>query len=293
MRISSSKRDLVTVASFSKRDSIIYSIGIGCSDLKYLYENHDRFSSFPTIALALTLKGGCMDVQPFPPPFYPTASLAANGPVLDGERLLILHRALKPSETLNMAIIETGKSQTTSGAIVQTCTSLRDTQSGESVATIISNTFYVGVKGVAQTGKLQTLVRPIPTNQPPLWTIEILPQPNQTAIYRLSGDYNPLHIDPDFAKVFGYDMPIMHGLCTLGMATHAVVQTCIAGDESRVYRVGCRFSKPAFPGRALTVEIWEDSAHQSYPFRVRDKMSSSIVIDKAYVDTRVEPLARM
>jgi acyl dehydratase len=293
MRISSSKPVMSSPASFSKRDAIIYSIGIGCKDLKYTYENHENFNSFPTIALALTLKGNCMDVQSFPPPFYPTASLEAKGPVLDGERLLTLHRPLRSSEDLFMTIQETGISQTTSGAIVQTCTSLLDAETSDSVATIISNTFYVGVKGVVPSGKLQTIVRDIPTNEPPRWTIDILSQPNQAAIYRLSGDYNPLHIDPDFAKVFGYDKPIMHGLCTLGMATNAVVQACLKGDESRVYRVGCRFSRPAFPGRTLTVEIWEDIANFSYPFRVRDTISNSIVIDKAYVDTRVESLARM
>jgi acyl dehydratase len=286
MRISPPHLQTGTSAYFSRRDAIIYALGIGCSNLKYLYENQSDFTSFPTIALALTLKGGSVDVQPFPPEFYPVPSVQANGPVLDGERALTLFRPLRGSEKLKMASEETAVSQAASGAIVQTSTILSELESGKPVARIVSNTFYVGVKDAATQGKIQPLIRSLPQSVP-MWSIDVPTHPNQTAIYRLSGDYNPLHIDPEIAQVFGYDMPIMHGLCTLGIATHALVQTCLGGDESRVAQVGCRFSKPFFPGRTLTVEIWKDPSNLSFPFRVKDKSSNTVVIDKAYVDCTV------
>ena len=286
MHISSDTIESRTEAQFSRRDSIIYALGIGCSELKYLYENHPSFVSFPTIALALTLKGGSTDVQPFPPAFYPIATLQAAGPVLDGERLLTLHRPLHSHEKLTMTTREIAVSQAASGAIVQSSTVLSDTVSGHPVATIVSNAFYVGVKEALPHGRIQTLIRGLPMSAPD-WSIDVPTHTNQTAIYRLSGDYNPLHIDPEFAQVLGYDQPIMHGLCTLGIATHAIVQTCLGGDESRVEKVGCRFSKPAFPGRPLTIEIWKGSSPLTFPFRVKDKLSNTVVIDKAYVDSTV------
>ena len=114
----------------------------------------------------------------------------------------------------------------------------------------------------------------------------------QASLYRLSGDYNPLHIDPGFASQFGYDQPILHGLCTLGFATRIVVNTCWKGDSSKVNKIGCRFTKPAYPGRVLVVEMWT-CENNSVSFRVKDKVTGTTVIDQAFVEFNIGPISKL
>ncbi|WP_037604987.1 MaoC/PaaZ C-terminal domain-containing protein [Streptacidiphilus rugosus] len=83
---------------------------------------------------------------------------------------------------------------------------------------------------------------------------------DQALLYRLSGDWNPLHADPDFAKLAGFDRPILHGLCSYGVTLKAVVDTVLAGDASRVRSYSTRFAGIFFPGETLRVRIWQDGA---------------------------------
>jgi acyl dehydratase len=82
--------------------------------------------------------------------------------------------------------------------------------------------------------------------------------PQQALIYRLSGDKNPLHVDPAVAAMAGFDRPILHGLCTFGIACRSVVDTVFGGDVSRVARYGARFSGVVFPGDTVVTSMWED-----------------------------------
>ncbi|MER5950742.1 MaoC/PaaZ C-terminal domain-containing protein [Streptomyces sp. NPDC001904] len=79
----------------------------------------------------------------------------------------------------------------------------------------------------------------------------------QALLYRLSGDWNPLHADPEFAKLAGFDKPILHGLCSYGMTLKAVVDTALDGDVSRVTRYSTRFAGVVFPGETLRVRMWQ------------------------------------
>lgn len=84
---------------------------------------------------------------------------------------------------------------------------------------------------------------------------------NQAALYRLTGDRNPLHVDPATARDGGFERPILHGLCTLGIATRALVHLAAGGDPSRISSIAVRFSAPVYPGEHLRIELWrEDNA---------------------------------
>jgi len=84
---------------------------------------------------------------------------------------------------------------------------------------------------------------------------------DQALLYRLSGDWNPLHADPEFAKLAGFDKPILHGLCTYGMPLKAVVDTVLGGDVARVRSYTTRFAGIVFPGETLRLRMWQDEGH--------------------------------
>ncbi|MGW0991856.1 MaoC/PaaZ C-terminal domain-containing protein [Streptomyces sp. NPDC002523] len=94
-----------------------------------------------------------------------------------------------------------------------------------------------------------------PTREPDR-TVERPVRPDQALLYRLSGDYNPLHADPEFAKLAGFDKPILHGLCTYGITLKAVVDTLLGGDVTRVRSYTTRFAGVVFPGETLRIRMW-------------------------------------
>jgi len=109
----------------------------------------------------------------------------------------------------------------------------------EEVVRIISNTFYRGVSSKFSTSSLQSNTRPVPENHTPDFVVLESTRSDQTLLYRLNGYNNPLHIDRVFAREMGYERPIMHGLCTLGISARIVVTIYLNQDESRVKRLGC------------------------------------------------------
>ncbi len=100
-------------------------------------------------------------------------------------------------------------------------------------------------------------------------TIRQTTRPDQAALYRLLGDRNPLHIDPAVAAAAGFDRPILHGLCTFGIACRAVLQACAELEPARIASIGMRFSAPVLPGDEVTVDLWQDGAIVSFEAAVR------------------------
>ena len=94
---------------------------------------------------------------------------------------------------------------------------------------------------------------------------------DQAILYRLCGDRNPLHIDPEFAKMAGFDRPILHGLCSYGSAARAVLCDLCDYDHTRMKRFDVRFSAPVFPGETLLLDIWEDGSTISFQAKVKER----------------------
>jgi len=88
-------------------------------------------------------------------------------------------------------------------------------------------------------------------------TVDARPSPDQPLLYRLTGDYFALHVDPAFARASGFERPIMHGLCTLGFACRALLQSLIPGEPERTKRIACRFTRPLYPGEPIRTLIWK------------------------------------
>ena len=109
--------------------------------------------------------------------------------------------------------------------------------------------------------------------------------PRAALIYRLSGDYNPLHIDPAVAHVAGFTKPILHGLGTYGIAGHALLKTLCAYDPSRLKRMDVRFSAVVFPGETIRTEIWRTGPGKA-AFRCRLVERDAVVLNNGYAEYR-------
>jgi acyl dehydratase len=97
----------------------------------------------------------------------------------------------------------------------------------------------------------------VPADRPPDLTASLPVSLGQALIYRLAGDYNPLHINPEIARIAGFDRPILHGLASYGMVGRALIKVLCGDDPAKLRRLDLRFTSPVFPGEPLQVEIWK------------------------------------
>jgi len=110
-------------------------------------------------------------------------------------------------------------------------------------------------------------------------------RPEQALIYRLSGDRNPLHVDPKFAARGGFSQPILHGLCTYGVTGRALLQVLCHGDPARFGSMSGRFSRPVLPGESLTVSVWRQDGSDTALFQTT-KQDGTVVIDRGRMRVR-------
>jgi len=108
--------------------------------------------------------------------------------------------------------------------------------------------------------------------------------PQQALIYRLSGDKNPLHADPDFAKMGGFDKPIIHGLCSYGIVCKAIVDKVLGGDVTKVARYQARFAGVGFPGETYLTSYWKEG--DKILIQAKSKERDAIIISNAAITVR-------
>jgi acyl dehydratase len=123
---------------------------------------------------------------------------------------------------------------------------------------------------------------PVPEGKPDI-ELQLPSLPQSALIYRLSGDYNPLHCDPDVARAAGFARPILHGLCTFGMAAHAVLKACCDYDSGRIKSMAMRFTAPVYPGETVAFQIWRAGAQQLH-LRARVVGRDAVVLNGGVVE---------
>jgi acyl dehydratase len=231
---------------------ILYALGVGAGidELDFVYEKNLKV--LPTFA-----------VNPFIPSFLSTFVSEANlnlYTVLHGEQKIILHKAIAPSGTIQTSMVcESIYDKGDSGAIVNVSLESRD-ENGELVfenkAVIVDRSAgnFEGERG-PKTEKINP-----PEGKDPKFCVEYTTSKDQAALYRLSGDKNPLHIDPAFAKKGGFDRPILQGLCSFGIAGRAILQSLCGSDPNRLKSFSVRFMNVAFPGDTLITKGWDVGA---------------------------------
>lgn len=189
--------------------------------------------------------------------------------VVDGERDITFHRPLPVAAAITadssvLGVFDKGKDK---GAVILRQTVLRDDK-GEALATIVASAFARGDGGFGGPSEGQPEPHPTP-KRPPDLTVDIPTRPDQALLYRLCGDRNPLHSDPEFARRAGFDRPILHGMCTYGLSCRAVLQTYADYDPLAFRQHVTRFSAPVFPGETVSFDLWKDGNVISIEGRVK------------------------
>lgn len=268
----------------TSKDCILYSLAIGVSTqdpnhLRYLYENHSDFSMFPTHAMIpgqMTVMSSSVVTSAIPGKTF----LLSN--VLHGEQFLEVFAPLPTSGTIknvcklvdvldkgNNAVVIVGVDSYTEDG-TRLCY-------GEMAAFVINGG---GFGGKRQSQKTIEAVNP-PARNPDV-TVETRTSPDQAALYRLTGDNNPMHIDPDFAALGGFNRPILHGMCTLGISVRCVINH-FANSKGELFKsFKARFAKPVFPGETLKVSMWREK--NRIHFETISVEANQKVITGAYVD---------
>jgi (3R)-3-hydroxyacyl-CoA dehydrogenase / 3a,7a,12a-trihydroxy-5b-cholest-24-enoyl-CoA hydratase / enoyl-CoA hydratase 2 len=205
--------------------------------------------------------------------------------VLHGEQYLEVLDDLGTSGTLITKGVVVDVMDKKSGALLVTECNSYD-PSGKQVIRNQSATFVVGAGNFG--GKSKPSPDVIPTqaapDRSPDFTVDVKTDANQAAIYRLSGDYNPLHIDPNFSSMAGYKIPILHGLCTLGVSVKAVIKKCANNDASLFKAVKTRFTKPVIPGQTLRISMWK--SNRRIHFKTTVVETGNDVLSGGYVDLK-------
>ena len=229
---------------YDDRDVMLYALGVGASELDFVFERNLKV--LPTFAV----------IPGFPAMMGLAATVEINPVMLvHGEQRIKLHKPIPTKGKLTTAGKVTGVYDKGKGALLVVEAETKDDK-GE---VLFANTAGVFVRGAGDFGgeRGPEAGNKAPERAPDK-SVEMQTLPIQAMIYRLSGDRNPLHIDPAFAKMAGYDTPILHGLCTYGHVGRAVLSEYCDNDPARMTGLEVRFSRVVFPGDSITTEMWDE-----------------------------------
>ena len=234
------------VRDYHWKDVILYalSVGAGFSELEYTWEK--SLKVIPTFSVATIFDF-----------FWAVAKNSRLNPrgALHGEQEILFHNPIPASGTFTTnGTITNYYDKGKKGAVVR---GESDTvhSNGKKLFTNVMSIFsrLDGSFGGEESSSRSV---EIPGRNPD-FTVDALTSPDQPLLYRLSGDFFALHVDPDFAKASGFERPIMHGLCTFGFACRALLKCLIPGEPERTARMACRFTRPLYPGEPIRTLIWK------------------------------------
>lgn len=282
---------------YSERDTMLYALSLGLgndpldeSALPFVYEGAEGgLRALPSLAVVLGYPG-----------FW--AREPDTGidwvKVLHGEQRMRIHRPLPASAKV------VGKSRVThitdkgadKGAVVVTERRIESTH-GDLLATLQSVSFLRGDGGYSKQSAGQSGGQPSDDSLPPLpstpsdrapdFSDTQITRPESALLYRLMGDFNPLHADPSVAHKAGFERPILHGLASYGLVTRAILRQCCANDSARLAALNIRFAAPVFPGETLITEIWRVPGQPSQlQLRARVPERDKVVLSHGFAELR-------
>jgi acyl dehydratase len=260
---------------YTAKDSILYALGLGYGEipddpaqLQFVYEK--GLKAVPSACVVLAHPGFWVN-EP---------SLGIDWiKILHGEQSFEIVKPLPASGSVRgeyevTAVEDKGVEK---GAVMYVTKRLFEVETNELIASVGSVYMLRGDGGQGAFGTPPPPPEPLPASAPDI-VYELKTLPQSALIYRLSGDLNPIHADPAAAAKAGFPRPILHGLCSMGLATRALIATVAGNDPARLRSASLRFSKPVFPGETLRVEIF--GTGENFRFRAVAVERDVVVLDR-------------
>ncbi len=261
------------------RDCMLYALGVGvgtrpdaAEDLPFVYE--EDLQVFPSM----------VNVMSHPGAWVKEAELGIDWvKLLHGEQSFTSLKPLRPDQTYvgSYRVVDVIDKGVGKGAMLYLEKTLVEKSSGEPVSLVRSTYVLRGDGGCGSTTQTAPSLRSAPA-RPPDSSIALTTLPQAGLIYRLSGDYNPIHASPAIARKAGFERPILHGLCTLGVATRAILQACCGGQQTRLRSLQLRFSAPVYPGETIQTELWQETGGVS--FRATVEARQAVVLNNGFAE---------
>ena len=274
----------VITHAYSQRDTMLYALGIGmgtdpldAQQLPFVYEKSLR--AVPSMAAVLGAPG--MD--------WRDEGMGVDWvKLVHGEQRIRIFRPLPVAATLTATnkIVSLTDKGVGRGAVMSVERVMYEQGNSAPLASTTQIAFLRGdggfsaASGVSDPGP--ALLPGAPKTAPD-YEVELPSLPQSALIYRLSGDYNPLHVDPEVAGAAGFTKPILHGLCTFGMAAHAVLKACVGYDTERIKSMAMRFTAPVYPGESVLFQIWRASSQRLH-LRARIAAREVVVLNSGLIE---------
>jgi acyl dehydratase len=260
--------------SWTSKDALLYAVGVGAGlgdplrELSFTTENSQDIEQqvLPTYGVLIAQAGRGRSLGTFD-----------RAMLVHAEQSVELHEPLPVEGSVRTVSTVTGIYDKGSGALVVAENVALDAATGRPLVTTRGGTFIRGEGGFGgERGRDEPWE--VPEREPDHHVVYET-RPEQALVYRLSGDRNPLHVDPTFAARGGFQRPILHGLCTYGVTGRALLHALCDSDPGQFRAMYGRFSAPVLPGESLTVSIWVDPAGGSAQFRTA-REDGTVVIDR-------------
>ncbi|MDP6414894.1 MAG: MaoC/PaaZ C-terminal domain-containing protein [Gammaproteobacteria bacterium] len=264
--------------TYTGKDCMLYALGVGMgidpldeNCLRFVYE--DGLKVLPSQSVMMAHPGFWAKEEDLDLDWVK---------VLHAGQEIILHKPLPISGTVEATnrITEVADKGEKIGALIVSDRIVRDVETGEDLCTLVTTILARGNGGFGGNRKSVPKTDVVPSRNPDeICDLPTLPQ--QALIYRLSGDFNPLHASPSVARNAGFKAPILHGLSTFGVMAHALLKTCCDYEPDKFKRMRVRFSAPVYPGETIRTEIWQDG--NEIAFRCKSLEQDKIVINNGYL----------
>ncbi|XP_043708685.1 enoyl-CoA hydratase 2, peroxisomal-like [Telopea speciosissima] len=271
-----------TTFTYNERDVALYALGIGAcvgdaldeKELKYVYhmDGQPSIQVLPSFAALFTL-GAAGSIQQLPGLQFDPRLL------LHGQQYIEIYKPLPTSGCMQNKVAVSGLHDKGKATVVEMDTVSYDKESGEPLCMNRMTIYLRGAGGFSKPSAPYSCSK-YPANQispvkipksQPFAVYEDCTQESQALLYRLSGDYNPLHSDPKIAEIAGFSRPILHGLCTLGFAVRAIIKCICNGEPTKVKSIMGRFLLHVYPGETLITEMWLDGTRVLYQTKVKER----------------------
>lgn len=267
---------------YNWRDVALYALAVGAhkEDLTYTYEkNLKAIPTYGAVPYWATVNVRPHQWMPLPASMLADELIKPTIAFLNMDHEIIMHRPIDPIkgtfqwQDQIVDVFDRGEGK---GAVVKTRIDVRD-EAGNLVCTNFSSTFFHEAGGFG--GKPMPKSDVVIPDRAPDFAIDDYITPVQNLIYRLTGDTNLIHVDPDYAKDMKFDQPIVQGLCSFGFACRMAIEALIPGEPERMRRMAAQMSSPLLPGTPVQTQIWMVDEGKAY-FRFMDQNTGKVVLNR-------------